>query len=78
MSPQIEQIIEHLMNYMTSYGINVLGAIVTLIAGYIAAGWLSRLTDRAVRKAAKMIRYSTPCRKNRPYRRPRLYPNRGA
>ena len=42
------------MNYMTSYGINVLGAIVTLIAGYIAAGWLSRLTDRAVRKAAKI------------------------
>lgn len=54
MSSQIEPIIEHLMNYMTSYGINLLGAIVTLIAGYIAAGWLSRLTDRAVRKAAKI------------------------
>jgi len=54
MNEQIEQITEQLMNYLTTYGMNVLGAIVTLIAGYIAAGWLSGLTDRAVRKADKL------------------------
>lgn len=45
---------ELLMDYLMNYGINVLGAIVTLIAGYVAAGWLSRLTDRAMRKADKI------------------------
>ncbi len=38
------------MTYLTTYGINVLGAVVTLVAGYVVAGWLSRLTDRAVLK----------------------------
>ena len=33
---------------------NVLGAIVTFIAGFMVAGWLSNLTDRAMRKADKI------------------------
>lgn len=33
---------------------NVLGAIVTFIAGFMVAGWLSNLTDRAIRKADKI------------------------
>ena len=45
---------ELLIDYLTNYGLNILGAIVTLIAGYVAAGWLSRLTDRAMRKADKI------------------------
>ncbi len=53
MNEQAKAVIELLINYLTNYGINVLGAIITLIAGYIVAGWLSRLTDRAMRKAQK-------------------------
>lgn len=39
---------------LTNYGMNVLGAIVTLIVGFGLAGWLSRLADRAMRKAGKI------------------------
>ena len=54
MSEEVKKIIDLLMEYLTTYGINVLGAIVTLIAGYLVAGWLSRLTDRAMRKSGKI------------------------
>lgn len=42
------------VNYLTSYGINVVGAMITLIVGYIIAGWLSRITDRTVGKSDKI------------------------
>ncbi len=45
---------ELLLNYVTTYGINVLAAIITLIAGYLVAGWLAGLTDKAVRKTDKV------------------------
>ena len=50
MSEQANKISELLIELLTSYGMNVLGAILTLIAGVVIAGWLSRLTDRAMRK----------------------------
>lgn len=39
---------------LTGYGMNVLGAIVTLITGFVVAGCLSSLTHRAMRKADKI------------------------
>jgi small conductance mechanosensitive channel len=54
MTEQTQKITELLMQYLMSYGMNVLGAIVTLIAGYIIAGWLARLTDRAMGKIEKI------------------------
>lgn len=39
---------------VASYGMNLLGAIVILIAGFAASGWLSRMTTRAMRKADKI------------------------
>lgn len=54
MNDQIKNISDLLLQYLMTYGINVLGAIVTLVAGYLVAGWLSRLTDRAVRKVEKI------------------------
>lgn len=54
MNEQIQQITDQLMAVVASYGMNVLGAIVTLIAGFAAASWLSRMTTRAMRKAAKI------------------------
>lgn len=54
MNEQAKEVTDLLITYLTSYGMNVLGAIATLIAGYILAGWLSRLTNRAMRKAEKI------------------------
>ena len=54
MNTQLDEVGPILMSYVTHYGMNVLGAIVTLIAGYVLAGWLSRMTDRAIRKAEKI------------------------
>lgn len=54
MNEQVKNVTDLLLQYLMSYGMNVLGAIVTLIAGYLIAGWVSRLTDRAVRKVEKI------------------------
>lgn len=54
MSEEITQMMAVIVGYATSYGLNVLGAVLTLIAGYLAAGWLARITDRAVRKSQRI------------------------
>ena len=54
MSEQANQLTELLIGFLARYGMNVLGAVVTLIVGFVLAGWLSRLTTRAVRKAEKI------------------------
>ncbi|MDH5539814.1 MAG: mechanosensitive ion channel [Rhizobacter sp.] len=54
MSEQSNAITDLLIGFLASYGMNVLGAIVTLIAGFVLASWLSRLTNRAMRKADKI------------------------
>lgn len=42
------------MGALATYGLNVLGAIVTLVVGFLIAGWLSRLTDRAMARSNKI------------------------
>ena len=54
MNEQIQQLSSQLTTLVANYGMNVLGAIITLIVGFAAAGWLSRLTTRAMRKADKI------------------------
>jgi small conductance mechanosensitive channel len=54
MNDLTQQTAESLTRLLASYGMNVIGAIATLIVGYLLAGWLSRMTDRAVRKADKL------------------------
>lgn len=51
MTTQLDRLYELLVGLVAAYGMNVLGAIVTLIAGFVAAGWLSRMATRAVQKA---------------------------
>lgn len=51
MSNAINTNLELLLDYLLKYGVNVIGAVATLIAGYLVAGWLSRLSDRAMQKA---------------------------
>ncbi len=41
-------------DYLLKYGISVVGAIATLMAGYLLAGWLNRLIDRAMESAHKI------------------------
>jgi len=43
-----------LTGLLASYGMNVLGAIVTLIAGFLIAGWLTKVTNRAMQRADKV------------------------
>ncbi len=54
MNDRLNQIAELLLGLVATYGMNVLGAIVTLIAGFVAAAWLGRMTTRAMRKAEKI------------------------
>ena len=54
MNEYIDQLNTQLTALLATYGMNVLGAIVTLVGGFAAAGWLSRLTNRAMRKADKI------------------------
>jgi small conductance mechanosensitive channel len=42
---------EALTALLASYGMNLLGALITLVVGFMAASWLARLTTRMMRKA---------------------------
>ena len=50
MNEKIDQLTDLLVGYAATYGLNVLGAIATLIAGYLVAGWLSRATNHGFSK----------------------------
>jgi small conductance mechanosensitive channel len=54
MSDQNLTNLELLTDYLLKYSFNVIGAVVTLIAGYLVAGWVSRLIDGAMRKAGRI------------------------
>jgi small conductance mechanosensitive channel len=54
MNEKITRITDQLTTLVASYGMNVLGAIITLIVGFAAANWLSRMTTRALAKADKI------------------------
>ena len=41
-------------DYLWTYGISVVGALATLIVGYLVSGWLNRLIDRAMHKARRI------------------------
>ncbi len=54
MSEQAEKYSALVLGLLATYGMNVLGAIVTLIAGFLLAGWLGRLTDRALKRSTRI------------------------
>ncbi len=49
-----KETIDQLIQVVTSYGLNVLGAIIIFIVGFIAAGWAARLTNKALTKSRKV------------------------
>lgn len=54
MNEQASKLIDQIPALLAVYGMNVLGAIITLVAGFIVAGWLARLTDRAMRRSDRI------------------------
>lgn len=45
---------ETIVSLFTSYGLRVVGAVLMLIAGYIAAGWLARTVSKACQRSQKI------------------------
>ncbi|MDH3242542.1 MAG: mechanosensitive ion channel family protein, partial [Alphaproteobacteria bacterium] len=45
---------EQVVQVVSTYGLNVIGAIIILIVGYIAAGWAARMTSSALSKSEKI------------------------
>ncbi len=54
MTEQAEKYTTLILGVLASYGLSVLGAIITLIVGFVLAGWLSRLTNQAMAKSTKI------------------------
>ena len=54
MDERASQLADMAMAVLAAYGMNVLGAIATLIVGVLAAGWLARLTTRAMIRSDKI------------------------
>jgi small conductance mechanosensitive channel len=54
MNAELQKSMEVLTGLLLGYGMNVVGAIVTLVAGYLLSQWLSRMISRAVRKSDKI------------------------
>lgn len=50
----IQDAISQVVDMVTAYGLNVLGAIVILLVGVWAAGWVSRMVSKALGKASKI------------------------
>jgi len=54
MNDYLEPLTTQLTAVLATYGMNVLGAIVTLVVGFTAASWLGRATTRAITKTARI------------------------
>ncbi len=54
MNESVTQTVDMAVALVTSYGINVIGAIVILIVGWIAAGWCSRAVARLLSRSDKV------------------------
>jgi len=54
MNAKANQLSDMVIALLATYGMNVLGAIITLVIGFMAAGWLARLTTRALGRSDKI------------------------
>ncbi len=60
MTEQADKYTSLILGVLASYGLSVLGAIVTLVVGFILAGWLKRLTDRAMARSTRIDKVFHP------------------
>ncbi len=54
MNEKLDKLTAALPDLLMVYGLNLLAAIVTLVVGFMVAGWLGRLTTRTLRKSDKI------------------------
>ena len=52
--PKQEKMIEHVIEVTFDYGVEILGAIVMLVAGWIIAGWIRRVIRRTLDRVPAM------------------------
>lgn len=53
MSESTKNVVDEVIQVISAYGLNVLGAILILIIGYWASGWAARMTSNALAKSPK-------------------------
>lgn len=54
MNDKAQHFTEVLTGLLASYGMNVLGAVATLVVGFLFAGWMAKATHRAMQKVDKV------------------------
>lgn len=54
MEKQANEAVDQVVQIATTYGIDIIGALVILILGWIAAGWAGRATERALARSGKI------------------------
>ncbi len=54
MDQQIQDILRMVYGVLATYSINVVGALVIIVVGFMAAGWVRRALDRALSRSGKM------------------------
>ena len=54
MNDTMNQLSTQVTGLVATYGMNVLGALVTLVGGLLLAGWLARLTNRAMNRTDRL------------------------
>lgn len=54
MEKQTNEIMSQVVEIATTYGIDIIGALVILILGWMAAGWAGRATERALARSGKI------------------------
>ena len=54
MEKDANEVIDQVVLIATTYGIDVIGALVILIVGWMAAGWARRVTEKALGKSQRI------------------------
>jgi len=54
MEKQTNEMVDQVIQIATNYGVDIIGALVILIVGWIAAGWAGRTTEKALGKSNKI------------------------
>lgn len=54
MQSTVEDMVEMMIEGLATYGLDVIGAVVILVVGWIAAGWCSRMMRKALERTGKI------------------------
>jgi len=54
MEQEINSAVETVVPLITEYGLQIIGAILTLIVGWTVAGWVQKVTSNGLRRIPKM------------------------